>query len=653
MKWIRFRIFIILTVFIMASIAISVRAYQLHILKNKELSKLIEDQVKRVITVAPKRGVIYDCKREEMAISIDVASIYAQPSKVTSKREYARKLSRILKIKRKELTKKLSSDKSFVWIKRRVTPAQSKKVESLNLDGIHFLTEAKRFYPSREIAANVIGFVGMDSKGLEGLEFNYDKDLKGEATYSSVQRDALGRIIFGKRLKQRKNVMGNELILTIDKTIQYIAEEELRKAIRKTRAKSGTVVVMRPVTGEILAMAIQPQYNPNVFWNYKPSSWRNRAITDSFEPGSTFKAFLLAAVLEEGIVSQRDIFFCENGSYRVGKNIINDVHPHAWLTIRRIIQYSSNIGVSKVGERLGKEKFYEYIRKFGFGEKTNVNLPGETNGLVRSPNNWNKIDIDTISFGQGISVSAIQLITGLCTIANKGFLMKPYIVKQIISSDGKGIKEFKPHIVRRVITEKTARDVTSILQYTVREGGTGIKASIDGYKVAGKTGTAQKANPSSGGYYKNKYIASFMGFVPADDPELAILVVIDEPEGTQYGGEVAAPVFKACAEKTLNYMGVPPKSILVKGGPDRLKTRTVKKGFKKQNIKEFIVPVKSKKFVMPDLMGLSMRQALKVLHGSNIDIKITGSGRAIKQSVRPGRSVSDGDKCWIQFQQPS
>ncbi|MDY6854337.1 MAG: penicillin-binding transpeptidase domain-containing protein [Thermodesulfobacteriota bacterium] len=652
MKWVRFRIFIILLVFIIASIAISVRAYQLHVLKNKELSQLTENQVKRVITVAPKRGVIYDCKREEIAISIDVASIYAQPSKITNKREYARKLSRILKIKRRDLIKKLNSDKSFVWIKRKVAPDESKKVESLNLDGINFLTEAKRFYPSREIASNVIGFVGIDSKGLEGLEFNYDKDLKGKATYSSVQRDALGRIIFGKQLKQRKNVMGNELILTIDKTIQYIAEEELRKAVRKTRAKSGTVVVMRPDTGEILAMAIQPQYNPNVFWKYKPSSWRNRAVTDSFEPGSTFKVFLLAAVLEEGVVSQRDIFFCENGSYRVGKNTINDVHPHAWLTIKRIIQYSSNIGVSKVGERLGKEKFHEYIRKFGFGERTNVNLPGETNGLVRSPQNWKKIDMNTISFGQGVSVSAIQLINGLCTIANKGFLMKPYIVKNIVTSDGKVIKEFKPHIVRRVISEKTARDVTSILKSTVKKGGTGTKAFIDGYEVAGKTGTAQKANPYTGGYYKNKYIASFIGFAPADHPQIAILVVIDEPEGTPYGGEVAAPVFKACAEKTLNYMGITPKSILVKRNPDRLKTLIAKKDLKKQRIREFIVPAKSRKFVMPDLTGLSMRQALKVLHGSNIDIKITGSGRAIKQSVKPGRSITDGDKCWIHFQQP-
>jgi cell division protein FtsI (penicillin-binding protein 3) len=651
MKWLRFRIFIILVVFIMATIAISARAYQLHVLKNKELSQLTENQIKRVITVAPKRGIIYDCKREEMAISIDVASIYAQPSKVTNKREYARKLSRILKIKRKDLIKKLNSDKSFVWIKRRVTPAQSKKVESLNLDGINFLTEAKRFYPSSEIAGNVIGFVGMDSKGLEGLELKYNNDLKGEATYSVVQRDALGRIIFGKRLKQRKNVMGNELILTIDKTIQYIAEKELRKAVRKTRAKSGTVVVMRPDTGEILAVAIQPQYNPNVFWKYKPSFWRNRAVTDSFEPGSTFKVFLLAAVLDEGVVSQRDIFFCENGSYRVGKNTINDIHPHAWLTIKKIIKYSSNIGISKAGERLGKEKYYQYIRKFGFGEKTNVNLPGETKGLVRSPKNWNRIDIDTISFGQGISVSAIQLITGLCTIANKGFLMRPYVVKQIVTSDGKVIKEFKPHIVRRVISEKTARDVTSILKSTVKKGGTGTRAFIDSYEVAGKTGTAQKANPSTGGYFRDRHIASFMGFVPADDPEIAILVVIDEPEGTPYGGEVAAPVFKACAEKTLDYMGISPKSILVKRNPDRLKTLTVKKRFKKQ--KEFIAPVKSKKFMMPDLTGLSMRQALKTLHGSNIDIKITGSGRAIKQSVKPGRLISDGDKCWIQFQQPS
>ena len=651
-KKLNLRIFFIFVVFFISILAISARAYQLQILEREKLSELANKQYKRIIPHMPKRGIIYDRNKEEMAISVDVDSIYAEPPKVTNVHRYARKLSKILKVNRRNLVKKLKSKRSFVWVKRRVTPDQSRKVKALKLDGIHFIKEAKRFFPNREMAGHSIGFVGLDPKGLEGLELEYDHYLKGEAASSVAEMDALGRIIFTYGLGQRDCLIGNDLVLTIDKTIQYIAEQELQNAITKTNAKSGIVIVMDPKNGEILALANHPRFNPNVFWKYSPSSWRNRAITDSFEPGSTFKVFLLAGALEEGVVSKRDIFFCENGSYSIGRKTIHDVHSHAWLSLKNIIKVSSNIGMGKLGVKVGKETLYEYIKKFGFGEKTGISLPGETPGLVRLPRKWSQIAVHTISFGQGLSVSALQLITGLSAIANKGYLMKPHIVKQIVTHDGNIIKEFQPQIVRRVISEKTAKEVTSILKNTVLEGGTGTEARLNGYCVAGKTGTAQKADLSSGGYHKDRFIASFMGFVPADDPEVSILVVIDEPKGKHFGGQVAGPVFKKIAEKTLHYRGVLPNRAvsrsIIHSSRSIVKTSYNKKSTIKRKEK-----AKSEKFIMPDLTGMSIRQVLRIMQEAKIDIRIVGSGRVVKQSLRPGIRPKAGQKCWVTFRQSS
>lgn len=655
-KWLKFRIFIIFAVFIMMTVAISAKAYQLQILKNQRLSQLAERQHRKVISVVPKRGAIYDRNREEMAISIDVDSIYAEPIKISDSHKTARELSPILKMSEKELEGKLTVKRPFSWVSRRVSPDQAIKVKNLKLSGIGFVKEARRFYPNRETAGNIIGFAGLDSRGLEGLELQYNNYLKGETTSSVVERDALGRIILSHGLKQRDEQTGNDLVLTIDKTIQYIAEKELKEAVAKAKAKSGVIVAMNPKTGEILAIAIEPQFNPNIFWNYTSSFWRNRAITDCFEPGSTFKVFLAAAVLEEGIVSPKDTFYCENGSYNVAKRTIHDTHSYGWLSLQDIIKFSSNIGAGKIGEKLGKERLYEYIRKFGFGERTNIDLQGETPGQVRPTNEWSQIAINTISFGQGVSVSAIQLTSGLSAIANKGYLMKPYIVKQIVSPEGKIIKEFSPQVVRRVISEKTARDVTSIMKTTVLQGGTGTNASIDGYEVAGKTGTAQKPNPSLGGYFNDKYIALFMGFTPADDPNLAILVLIDEPKGVSYGGLVAAPVFKKVAEETLHYLGILPTQVVAQDNPTPSKILSKPKepeGLKKDVAIKEEGTVKSEKFVMPNFTGMSIRQILRIIHDSKIDIRIIGSGRAVEQSLKPGSIINDGEKCWVKFQQPS
>ncbi|MFH2013075.1 MAG: penicillin-binding protein [Pseudomonadota bacterium] len=655
-KWLNFRIVIIFMIFIMMTFAISSKAYQLQILQNKKLSKLAEKQHRRVLSIVPKRGAIYDCNREQMAISIDVDSIYAEPVKIKDAYRTAIKLSPILKVNTKELENKLTGKRSFTWVGRRVSPEQSLKVKKLGLDGIGFIKEARRFYPNRETAGNIIGFAGLDSKGLEGLELQYNDYLKGETTHSVVERDALGRIILSQGLNQGNEEAGDDLVLTIDKTIQYIAEKELKETVARTNAKSGTVVAMNPKTGEILAIANEPQFNPNIFGNYSPFFWRNRAVTDCFEPGSTFKVFVVAAALEDGVVSAKDTFFCENGSYVVAKRTLHDTHPYGWLNVQDIIKFSSNIGAGKIGEKLGKERLYENIRKFGFGERTDIDLPGETPGQLRPTNQWSQIAVHTVSFGQGVSVSAIQLISGLSAIANNGYLMKPYLVKQIISPEGKIIKESKPQIVRKVISEKTARQVVSFMKATVLQGGTATKAFIDGYEVAGKTGTAQKPNLISGGYSKGKYVSLFMGFTPADDPSIAILVLVDEPRGIYYGGEVAAPVFKKVAEETMHYMGILPANIVVQNNitPPKVfsKPKEPESLGKDTNTEEDVTD-KPEKCIMPDFTGMSIRQILRIINNYNVDIRIIGSGRAIEQSLKPGSIINGGEKCLIKFQQPS
>ena len=652
----KFRIFIIFVVFIMMTVAISAKAYQLQILKSQRLSQLAERQHRKVISVVPKRGVIYDRNREEMAISIDVDSICAEPIKISDAYKTAKELSPILKMSEKELAEKFTVKRPFTWVSRRISPEQSTKVKNLKLDGIGFIKEARRFYPNRETAGNIIGFAGLDSRGLEGLELQYNDYLKGETTHSVVERDALGRIILSHGLKQRDEQAGNDLVLTVDKTIQFIAEKELKETVVRTNAKSGTVVAMNPKTGEILAIANEPQFNPNIFGNYNPSFWRNRAVTDCFEPGSTFKVFVVASALEKGVISAKDTFFCENGSYIVAKRTLHDTHPYGWLNVQDIIKFSSNIGAGKIGEKLGKERLYENLRKFGFGERTGIDLPGEIPGQLRPTNQWSQIAVHTVSFGQGVSVSAIQLISGLSAIANNGYLMKPYLVKQIVSPEGKIIKESKPQIIRKVISEKTAKQVASFMKTTVIQGGTATKAFIDGYEVAGKTGTAQKPDLTSGGYSKGKYVSLFMGFTPSDDPSIAILVLVDEPRGIYYGGEVAAPVFKKIAEETMHYMGILPARIVAQDNPTPPKALSKPKGSdglrKDADIKEEGT-VKSEKFVMPDFTGMSIRQILRMIHDSKIDIRIIGSGRAVEQSLRPGSIVNDGEKCWVKFQQPS
>lgn len=558
LRWIRFRIILVATLLGVCFALMVGRAFQLQVLEGKQLRAKAANQYKRAFHNRSKRGTIYDRNYEKLAVSLDVTSICAYPGQIFSPQKTASVLARTLNLDKRSLSAKLLSGKRFVWIKRHSDPAEVASARKLDLDGIDFVTESRRFYPLKSLAAQVIGFCGMDGSGLEGLEYYFDSLLKGRESSRMVLSDALGRGFTAKG-PSPEGRPGCGLILTVDKNIQYIAEEALSEGIRTFWAKSGIAVVIAPRTGEILAVAHVPRFNPNAFSQYEPWLWRNRAITDSFEPGSTFKIFLGAAALESGLCKPRSQFYCEKGAYRIGRNVVHDTRPYGALSFQDILKYSSNIGAAKVGKKIGPAYLYRKLKEFGLGDRLGLDCPGETRGSLLPVGSWSEIDAVTICFGQGVSVSAFQLTAAVSAIANDGLLMKPHLVKGMTDAEGRVIKTFQPAAVRQVISSENAWRLTRMMERSVEKGGTGVRAALRGYRVAGKTGTAQKADPAAGGYAKDKYIASFVGLVPAENPEIVVLVVIDEPRKKHYGGVVAAPVFKRIIQETLRYLKVPPE----------------------------------------------------------------------------------------------
>jgi cell division protein FtsI (penicillin-binding protein 3) len=651
-NWFKVRIIFITILLFFCFILIVGRMFQLQVLKKEQLYKLAAQQHHVQIPLVPKRGTIFDNKGNELAVSIEVDSVYADPRKVVDVERVARELSSILQIDREELRERLKGRRTFEWVRRKISPKEVAEIKTLGLPGIHFLKENRRFYPNMELAAQVIGFVGLDSKGLEGIEFQYDALLNGKGNVWRLERDARGREIVIDEIPVEKDDYHRNIFLTIDRQIQHVAETELSRSVQKWGAKGGIVIAMDPLTGKILAMASYPFFNPNQFIQYRSKNWRNRAISDTFEPGSLFKAFLAAAALEERVVRPLDSFFCENGSYTVYDRTIHDHSKHGWLTFQQIIKFSSNIGASKVGEKMGRERFYQYITSFGFGEKTRIGLPGEGKGIVHHPRYWPPVALDTISFGQGISVTGIQLAVALSAIANGGSLMRPYVVERITNDKGEVVQSFHPEVVRRVISEETAKKVAALLKSTTEKGGTGEEAVPVGYEVAGKTGTAQKIDTLLGGYSEDRYISGFMGFAPANEPKLVLLVVIDEPQGSAYGGVVAAPVFRAIVEKVLPYLNVLPKGTLVvrNESDSTFKRETFGSEALIQGVQ---VGKGAEVAVMPDLTGLSMRNALSRIEGKGLIIRVSGNGKVVEQTPRPGTMIEKGDICYLKFYSPS
>jgi cell division protein FtsI (penicillin-binding protein 3) len=624
-----------------------VKAYQLQVLEKDKLLSIAKDNYLWIVSIPPRRGVIYDRERNELALSIEVKSVYAHPQKLRDKKRCAKLISNILGKNYKLLLRRLEEPKPFVWIERKIDPRKALQVKNLGLKGVGVLNETRRYYPAKQIAAHVIGFSGIDQQGLEGLELEYDKLLKGPGKRLVQMRDAMARPFFTKALESQGSGPYN-VILTIDKDIQYKAEQTLRSAVARSRAEGGHCVVVDPYTGEILAMAVFPDFNPNSFRRYKPSHWRNRCITDCYEPGSTIKAFLLAASLQDGAVVPTTKFNCDQGKLKIGGHIIHDVKKHGILTVTDIIRRSSNIGAVKIGMKLKYEKFYEYLERFGFGEKTGIHLPGERSGLIRPAGDATAIDQANLFFGQGMSTTSLQMAMAISSIANGGKLMRPFIVKSVIDDSGRVVLKNRPKMKRRILSEKTAREVTGILEGVIGEGGTGLRASIEGYRAAGKTGTAQKVDTETRGYSKDKYVSGFMGFVPIDRPRLVIVVMIDEPKGSPYGGVVAAPVFKEVGKWSLNKMGINPQVRVIADSTD---TEPLRGRGKPGRVKMGAIRIMDD--TVPDFNGLGMRKVLKI--GKSLGLKVTleGTGVAYKQKPAPGFPLNKANTLKVDFRPPS
>ena len=655
-KWIRFRIHIVAVFFLFGLGTILVRAYQLQVVQKGFLRGIADNGIIGNTKLPPERGTIYDRKGNELAVSVQVGSIFAHPKQIKKKRNTAKQLARILDERETAVLRLLKSKRPFVWIKRRISPALATQIKDLRIEGIGMTTETRRYYPGRETAAHLIGFAGTDNQGLEGLEKKYDAALRGSQNRLVCMRDALGRAFaISRPIPSGKGMY--HLTLTIDKEIQYKAQKALKSVVTKTKARGGHCLVVDPETGEILAMAVVPEFNPNIFYKYRADQWRNRAITDCFEPGSTMKAFLLSASLEESVVTPLTRFHCEEGEYRIGGHVIHDTHEYGMISVSDIVIHSSNIGAIKLGRKLGYARFCKYLRNFGFGSKTGVGLLGERGGFIREAKKARKIDQATLFFGQGMTATTLQLSMAMAAIANGGKLMRPYMVKRIVDESGRLIEENRPKVVRRVVSVGTAKKVASILEGVVSERGTAPKAAILGFKAAGKTGTSQKVDPKTKRYSKTKYVAVFSGFVPADRPKLVISVVVDEPKGLAYGGLVAGPVFREVGSWSLNHLRVNPHSDLIKVAeetlvegaafapetdPERAESRAVNEIAKK--LQEGLVP---------DFSGMGMRQVIKKGRSLGLTVCLEGTGLASGQKPAPGSPLDKVSTVKVSFKPPT
>jgi cell division protein FtsI (penicillin-binding protein 3) len=654
-KGVRIRIQLIGAVFVLGFVLVAMRAFDLQVLQEKQWGERAERQHQKIIPLTPQRGTIYDSNGTELAVSVDVDSVYVEPRKLEDRVVAAKKLAKALDMPLSAVTAKLKGSSNFVWLKRQIPPNQSDLVKGMKLAGVGMIKEPRRFYPNANVAAHLLGFTGLDPKGLEGLELNYDKLILGRGGYLVMERDALGRGIGSGTPQVEGATGGHDLYLTLDKNLQYIAERELADGVRETEAKAGTVVILEPATGRVLAMANYPEYNPNAFSRHKPSQWRNRVVCDSFEPGSTFKVILMAAALNEAVISTNDRIDCENGTFRVGGKDIHDHKKFQKLTPAEIIKYSSNIGSAKIAKKLERKVFHQYIEDFGFGKQTGIDLPGESVGLVSQPGKWFEIDLAAISFGQGISVTSIQMAAAVASIANGGYLMEPYVVDRIVDKQGQVTLQNQPHIVRKVITQDVAQTVARMMELTTQEGGTATKASVPGFRVAGKTGTAQKVDAVTGGYSADKRVASFVGFIPAEAPKIVMLVTIDEPKKGVYGGLLAAPVFSRIASQTMQYLKVAPNQELLAGEalPSLEQFFGESIASKKTMKEEIAANENSGGPQMPDFQGLSYRQVLKLMAEQQLNISVRGRGRVVEQSPGSGVAIPYGAPVWVRMAPPS
>ena len=649
-RWFRARIALLGVCVTFVAMLVIVRAFHIQISSGDRLREMAEDQHLRHLRVSPRRGAIYDRHGAELAVSVDVDSVYANPRRLKAMeqdpRTVAKRIAKILDVDSDRLAKRLAADRYFVWIERRVTPHEATRIRELDIPGVELTAEARRYYPNRHLAAHLVGFADIDGRGIEGIELAYEEQLRGSDRRVEAIRDRRGHVVFADDMEDDRTIQGQSVVLTIDKAIQHIAERELALGVRTFEARGGSVVVMDPSTGEILALANYPPFNPNEPSRHTAAHRRNRAVVDRFEPGSTVKPFTMAAALAAGSVKPNQSINCENGVTRVGGRLLHDAHPYEWLTPTQILAYSSNIGIAKIAQDLGKKALYRGFRRFGFGETAGLGVPGETAGILRHYRRWYEIDTAAVSFGQGMSVTNVQLASAMSAIANGGRLMQPMLVRRMTDGHGATVQENKPRVRRQVVPRRVAKLVGQMLTAVTEPGGTAIEAAVDGYLVAGKTGTAQKADYVHGGYAKDKWLASFIGFAPAERPAVVISVVIDEPVIAHYGGTVAGPVFRRIAEVTLRHMGIAPagrQAVLAKKKEQRIAVAEAEPAPEKE-------AVDKGESAVPDVRSLPLRQAVIALHAESLVGQVQGSGVVVSQEPAPGKAVPHGSVVQLQLE---
>jgi cell division protein FtsI (penicillin-binding protein 3) len=603
----RFRLYALSGFLCFWLLAICVRLVYLQIFCYGDFERRAQHQQQRSFDLSPKRGVIYDRAGRELAMSIQVDSAFVVPSEAPDLANTISLIARITKDNPRVVLADCRAHRTFCWVARKADAEVIERIRALNLQGIHFQKEPKRFYPKRELAAQVLGYVGTDDQGLSGLEWQFNQQLQGKPGKLMISVDARKRWFASV---EKEPEAGNNVVLTIDQNIQYIAERELDRGMEETHAITGTAIVENPHTGEILALTNRPTFNPNIRKEIKNEALKNRAVSDIYEPGSTFKMVTISAGLEEKITRPDEMFDCQMGSIVINGMRIHDSRPHGMLSVADIIAESSDVGAIKVALRLGDERFYKYIRAFGFGQQTGIELPGETRGLTKPVERWSKVSIGAISMGQEIGISPLQLVSLISTIANDGMRVPPRIVAGTIEPrNAPQTAAFQLAEGTRVISSLTAAEMRQMLQGVVLHG-TGRKAILEGYSSAGKTGTGQKVDPATGAYSKTKYVASFAGFAPINDPQIAVVVILDSPVGLHQGGQVSAPVFQRIMQQALEYLHVPHDVQLPPSRQVLLARRDV--------------PDASLEESSPDRLGASL------------DIAEAGETPAIPAAVKPG-----------------
>jgi Cell division protein FtsI/penicillin-binding protein 2 len=636
-----------------AIVALIGRIAWVQLVDGQQLAERARTQLRESKLLQSPRGTIFDRNGRELAISSLRKSLYCNPREFNKDPAVvAAKLAPILEMQAETIRERLMASGSFVWLKRTLEPDATQQVIELakaeDIRGLDFIEESKRYYPNDSLAAQVLGFVGTDDIGLSGLEMAMDKTIKGEMVRQAVDTDSYGIPILQSSVMFKPVKQGKSVFLTIDSTIQFIVEQSLDRVVSRTKAKAATVIIMNPRTGEILAMASRPGFNPNQFYRYGAGEWKNRAVSVIYEPGSTFKSVVAAAALQEKLVSVNERFIDKGYIEVSGRRIQNwSGDSYGSVSLTDVIKNSINTGFVEIGLRLGADRLNNYARAFGFGHVTDIELPGEEEGLLFNSKDMRDSDVATMAIGQSIAVTPLQLLTAVSAIANDGVLLKPYLIKEIYNADGTLASVTPTQRVRQVISPDTAKLLCGLLAKVVSEGG-GTRAAVKGYQFAGKTGTAERLKESGNGYDAGHYIASFAGFGPVEDPQIAALIVIDDPVGEYYGGEIAAPVFGEIMNQVMRYLAIRPQNAAELAGVPVVERSLPAAAQPRAAIPA--VKLGSGKVAVPNVLGRSMRDAGETLSGSGLVFVPSGSGVSVRQSVLPNTVVSQGTEVTVYFE---